>query len=165
MWNIRLMAVIGTFTITSLAATAFYAYSKGRQDGKTLVQARWDAERLAVTASQAEEAMKARQKEHELQATLAQQRKEHQNEVRRIGREHAALVDSLRQRSDRPAEGATGVPQAANPRVEPATGCTGTQLYRQDGEFLAREAARADQLRIALRTCIADRAEIERQLN
>jgi len=165
MWNLRLLAVIGTFTITSLAATAFYAYSKGRQDGKTLVQARWDAERLAVTAAQAEEAMKARQKEQALQTLLAQQRKEHQNEVRRLVRDHAALADSLRQRADRPAEGAAGVPQGASAKVEPATGCTGSQLYRQDGEFLAREAARADQLRLALRACLADRAEIERQLN
>jgi hypothetical protein len=130
-----------------------------------MVQAMWNAERLAVTAAQAEEAMKARQKEQALQTLLAQQRKDYQNEVRRLVRDHAALADSLRQRADRPADSPAGVPQVASAGVEPATGCTGSQLYRQDGEFLAREAARADELRLALRACIADRAEIERRLN
>lgn len=159
------MAVIGMFTTMSLAGTAWYAHSKGKQQGKEAVQAMWNAERLAVATAQAEEAAKGRQKEQTLQTLLAEQRKEHQNEVRRLVRDHAALADSLRQRADRPAEGAASVPQGASAGVEPAIGCTGSQLYRQDGEFLAREAARADQLRIALRACIADRAEIERQLN
>jgi len=165
MWNLKLLAVTGTLIATSLAGTAWYAHSKGKQEGKEMVQAMWNAERLAVTAAQAEEAMKARQKEQALQTLLAQQRKEHQNEVRRLVRDHAALADSLRQRADRPADSPAGVPQVASAGVEPATGCTGSQLYRQDGEFLAREAARADQLRLALRACIADRSEIERQLN
>jgi hypothetical protein len=34
-----------------------------------------------------------------------------------------------------------------------ATGCTGEKLYRPDGEFLAREAARGDELRILLKQC------------
>jgi hypothetical protein len=165
MWNLKLLAVTGTLIATSLAGTAWYAYSKGKEQGKEMVQAMWNAERLAVATAQAEEAAKARQKEQALQTLLAQQRKEHQNEVRRLVRDHAALADSLRQRADRPADSTAGVPQVANAGVEPATGCTGSQLYRQDGEFLAREAARADHLRLALRACIADRAEIERQLN
>jgi hypothetical protein len=147
------------------AIVSWYAHSKGKQQGTETVQAMWNAERLALATVQAEEAAKARQKEQTMQTLLDQQRKEHQNEVSRLVRDHAALADSLRQRADRPAEGDAGVPQGSSAGVEPATGCTGSQLYRQDGDFLAREAARADQLRLALRACIADRAEIERQLN
>ena len=70
MWNLKLLAVTGTLIATSLAGTAWYAHSKGKQQGKEMVQAMWNAERLAVTAAQAEEAMKARQKEQALQTLL-----------------------------------------------------------------------------------------------
>lgn len=165
MLDLKLLAVAGTLIATSLAGTAWYAHSKGKQQGKEIVQAMWNAERLAVTEAQAEEVMKALQKEQALQTMLAKQRKEHQNEVSRLVRDHATLVASLRKRADRPAKSLAGMHQVASAGVEPATGCTGSQLYRQDGEFLGRESARADQLRLALRACIADRAEIERQLN
>ena len=167
MLSLKILALTATGVLitTSLTGTAWYAHSKGKRQGEEIVQARWNAERLAVTVAQAEEAMKARQKEQALQTMLAQQRKEHQNEVRRLVSGHAALVDSLRQRADRPADSPASVPQGASAGVKPATGCAGSQLYRQDGEFLAGEAARADQLRLALRACIADHSEIERQLN
>lgn len=164
MWNIKSLAALVILFGTSLALTAWQAHSKGKQSGKAEVQALWTAERLAITTAHAEEATKAREKEQALQTQMAQQRKAHQNEVHRLVRNHTALVDSLRQRTERPASLAD-LPQNPPAGTEPATGCTGSQLYRQDGEFLAREAARADQLRLALRACLADRAEIERQLN
>lgn len=163
MWNIKSLAAIVILFATSLALTAWQAHSKGRQSGKAEVRALWTAERLAITTAQAKESMKAREKEQALQEQLAKQRKVHQNEVHRLVREHTTLVDSLRQRAQRP-DSAAGVPQDSTAGAEPATGCTGAQLYRQDGEFLAREAARADQLRLALQACIADRAAIEHQL-
>lgn len=165
MWNIKLLAVTGMLTLTSLAGTAWYAYSKGRQSGMQEVQTLWIAERAAIREAQAEEMMKARQREEALKALLARQRKEHRNEVDRIVREYSALADSLRDRPERPAEGAGGVPASADAGTEPAAGCTGAQLYRPDGVFLAGEAARADQLRVALAACIAYTAEVERQLN
>lgn len=163
MWNIKSLAAAAILFATSLALTAWQAHSKGKQSGMAKVQALWTAERLAIKTAQAEQAMVARDKEQALQTQLAQQRKVHQNEVHRLVRNHAALVDSLRERAQRP-DSASGVPQNSTVGAEPATGCTGAQLYRQDGEFLAREAARADQLRLALRACIADRATIEHQL-
>lgn len=53
-------------------------------------------------------------------------------------------LDSLRDRPDRP------VPEA--PRTD-CKGATGAELSRQDGEFLAGEATRADRHRAALETC------------
>jgi hypothetical protein len=164
MWNTRNLAVIVILFATSLALTAWQAHGKGKRSGMDKVQALWTAERMATTIAQAEEAAKARQTEQALQAALTKQRMEHRNEINRIARKHTALVHSLQQRAQRP-DSLASVPQSATAGIEPATGCTGAQLYRQDGEFLAREAARADQLRLALKTCISDRAQIELQLN
>ena len=50
------------------------------------------------------------------------------------------LTDTLRLLSQRPS-------RPSNPSATPnREACTGAQLYREDGEFLAREAARADEV-------------------
>ena len=164
MLSIRGLAGLVVFFGSLLAFTAWHAHTKGKQAGMIEVQAIWSADRLSIAKSQAEESAKAREKEQELQAQINKQRKAHKNEINRLVRDHSNLVDSLRQRPERPAS-LEDMPKNPPARIEPPTGCTGLQLYRQDGEFLARETERADQLRIALRSCLADRAEIERQLN
>ena len=158
------LAAVGILFATSLALTAWQSHSKGKQAGIEKVQALWTAERLAIATAQAEQTKKTREKEQALQEQLTKQKRAHQNEIYRIQRDHIALVDSLRERAERP-NSASGMPKDSTNGAEPASGCTGAQLYRQDGQFLAREAARADQLRSALSACMADRAEIERQLN
>jgi hypothetical protein len=164
MWNMKSLAAVGILFATSLALTAWQSHSKGKQAGMDKVQALWTAERLAIATAQAEQTKKAREKEQALQEQLTKQKRVHQNEIRRIQRDHVALVDSLRERAERP-DSSADMPKDSTNGAEPASGCTGSQLYRQDGQFLAREAARADQLRAALSACMADRAEIERQLN
>ena len=59
-------------------------------------------------------------------------------EITRINQRADALVRSLQQRSSR-TENANN-----NPTVE--SSCTGRELYKEDGEFLVREAARADRI-------------------
>jgi hypothetical protein len=164
MWNMKSLVAVGILFATSLALTAWQSHSKGKQAGMDKVQALWTAERLAIATAQAEQTQKARKKEQELQDQLAKQKRVHQNEIRRIQRDHIALVDSLRNRTERP-ESITDVPKDSPFELQPLTGCTGSELYREDGTFLVGEAARADQLRIALQACIADRIEIERTLN
>lgn len=62
----------------------------------------------------------------------------------------ATLTRSLSERPNRPE--ASGVPN--NPSAqESKPGATGAQLYRQDGEFLAGEAARAEEIKIELQGC------------
>jgi len=161
MWNLKLIGALAALSVC--AGSVWYAYSSGKQSGMSQIQMKWDAERLATQAAQAEQQMKARQQEQALKALLAQQRKAHQNEVARIVREHAALTDSLQDRADRPSGG--GVPQDSPVGAVPADECTGAQLFRPDAEFLVGEVALATRLQSALRTCLADRAAIERQLN
>jgi hypothetical protein len=148
-----------TTILTLLAGSAWYGYGKGSQ----AVQSKWDAEKLATAQILAEEQMKARQREQALQAIVDQQKRKHRAEVNRVVAEYTALVDGLRNRPEARASG--GVPESPSAGTGFAIGCTGAQLSGPDSRFLAGEAARADQLRIALGVCLAHTAEIERQLN
>jgi hypothetical protein len=161
MWELKTLAVATTAFSISLAATAWFAHSKGVQSGMSKVQNQWDAEVAAMALAQAAELERAMAKTAELQAQVDQIRRSHRNEVNRIVREHSALVDSLRDRPEARA-GDGGVPEGADAGI---TGCTGAGLSRRDAEFLAGLAADAERTQSALRACIAHTAEIERQLN
>jgi hypothetical protein len=117
------------------------------------IQARWDAEKVRTLEAQGEQILIAQIREGELTAQMDKLKRTHRDQTTRIAAAHADLVDSLRDRPDRPSDG--GVPGAATAGTGPTAGCTGAQLYRPDGEFLAREAARADELRAALGVCAA----------
>jgi hypothetical protein len=164
-WNLKLYGLAAAAILSACAATAWYGYKQGRASGMSQIQTQWDAERMATQAAQAEEQMKAQQKERALQALIAKQRKEHAYESNRLSILYQSALSSLSDRADRPAEGAGGVPEDSNAGTPSARGCTGSDLFRPDAEFLIGEAARADQLRIALRACVAHTTEIERQLN
>ena len=163
MWTLKTKAVAAILFATSLAGTALYAYSNGKRTGERTVQAQWDREKADIAQAITKEIARTQEVERALHAIVDQQRRSHRNEVNRIVREHAALVDGMRERPDRPGDG--DVPEGADAGAGVATGCTGAELYRPDGLFLAGEAARADQLRVALKACIAHTAEVERQLN
>lgn len=66
----------------------------------------------------------------------------------RINRDLRADLDRLRQRPER----AAGVPETGRPAC---AGGTGAELSRPDAEFLAGQAARADELRAGLIACYA----------
>ena len=106
-----------------------------QQIGYDRAQAEYTA--AALKASEA-----ARQREQDLQTQADKARKVKDAEIARIGRSLDAALDSLRHRPERPAE----LPSPASA----GAGCSGAQLYRADAEFLARESARADELRAAL---------------
>jgi hypothetical protein len=94
------------------------------------VQQEWDKERAAQEAAYAQAQAEARTKEQELQAN----------------------ADAIRQEKDREIRNLNALPNTTT-NGSIATGCTGKELYRPDGEFLAREAARADELRFLLKQC------------
>jgi hypothetical protein len=160
-WNLKTLALIAI--PISLAGSAWYGYNSGRQSGMSQIQTQWDAERLAIQAAQAEQMMKAAQREKALQALLAKQRKEHKYESDRLAIQYESALSRLSDRPDRPDSG--GVPEDPSVGTGPAGGCTGAQLYRPDAEVLIGLARDADQLRLALRACIAHATEVERELN
>ena len=95
----------------------------------------------------------AETKTRQLQTDADQARKEKADALDQLDRTSRALAERMRQRPERPAGGARlPAPASAGPV---ASGCTGAELYRSDGEFLVRESARADAIRIELQACYA----------
>src|SRR5690606_22427040 len=88
-------------------------------------------------------------REETLLSQIFDLQKEKEREIQIINSNHDALVRSLRERPSR-----NSTPPAENSSTDPTNSsggvCTGRELSREDAEFLAREAARADTLREAL---------------
>ena len=93
-----------------------------------------------------------------LQAAADQARKEKTDAIAYLRAQHAADLERLRQRPERPAN----LPQASGDG-QAAAGCTAAQLYREDAELAVRESLRAETVRIELMACYAqyDRARAE----
>lgn len=137
--------------VLAVGAAAGGGYYKGNSAGKAEVQAEWDREKAAQYAEYAKAQELARQREQDMQTASDKLRKEKDAEIRNINARATALSNSLRDRKERPSEGST-VSSAAHLGQG---GCTGKELYREDGEFLVRVAREADELRVALRQCYA----------
>lgn len=140
--------------VLAVAAAGGAGLYKGHDLGMAEVQQKWDRERAAQEAEHAAAQAAAREKEQELQANADQLRKEKDREIRDLNARAAALTNSLRDRPTRPTTEASALPSTASAGCAPAS-CTGAGLSREDAEFLAREAARADELRSSLRQCLA----------
>jgi hypothetical protein len=162
-WNLKLLALATTATLTLLAGSAWYAYARGLETGRRQVEIQWQEDARVRATAEGEEMMKAQQRERALQALLANQRKEHQREAARLAADYAAVIDSLHNRADRPGDG--DVPKDAGVGTGNPGSCTGAELYLSDSRFLAGEAQRADQLRIALKSCIAAYNQTRREIN
>jgi hypothetical protein len=151
MWNLKLLGIGALVALSACAGSAWYAYSKGKASGMQEVQTSWDSEKLTRAAAQAEEMMKAKQKQDALQALLSQQRKDHQREATRIANDYAAVLNSLHDRPEARGGGDAGVPDAAGT----VSGCTGAGLSRPDAAFLAGIAADAARTQAALNACVS----------
>jgi len=82
-----------------------------------------------------------RDKEHQYQSDADQIRKDKDAQIKAINTQLVDAVSELRKRPSRATETPNG------------KGCNGASLYAEDSEFLVREAARADEIRIALQAC------------
>lgn len=138
------LAVSGAFTT---------GYWRGNNAGQLTVQQQWDQERIKQETEYAAAQAAAREKEQELQRSADSLRKEKDREIRDLNARASSLTNSLRDRQARAAQGSS-VPGAAGTGSATAS-CTGAGLSREDAQFLAGEATRADELRVALKQCIA----------
>jgi hypothetical protein len=82
-----------------------------------------------------------RDKEHQYQADADQIRKDKDAQIKVINNQLVDAVSELRKRPSRTAETSNG------------KNCNGASLFAEDAEFLVREAARADEVRVALDAC------------
>jgi hypothetical protein len=114
------------------------------------VQQQWDKERAAQEAAYALAQEEARAKEQALQANADAIRQEKDREIRNLNARATALVNSLRDRSERPSTETSTLPSTARS----CSGASGAELARGDGEFLAGYGSDAEKLQIALNQCI-----------
>jgi hypothetical protein len=138
----------------AVAAAGAGGLYKGHELGMAEVQQAWDKEKAEQYAAYAAAQDVARQKEQALQAGADQLRQEKDREIRNLNARATALTNSLRDRPSRAATVASAVSDTANAGCAP-TSCTGAGLSREDAQFLAGEATRADELRAALKQCHA----------
>ena len=82
-----------------------------------------------------------RDKEHQYQADADQIRKDKDAQIKVINTQLVDAVSELRKRPSRTTETSNG------------QNCNGARLYAEDSEFLVREAARADEIRVGLEAC------------
>lgn len=86
----------------------------------------------------------------ELEQEFDNIQKEKNAKIQTLNARVASLTRSLQERPNRPEP--SGVPNSTGIE-ESKPGATGAQLYRQDGEFLAGEAARAELIKEELLGC------------
>ena len=82
-----------------------------------------------------------RDKEHQYQSDADQIRKDKDAQIKAINTQLVDAISELRKRPSRTEQTTNG------------KGCNGASLYAEDSEFLVREAARADEIRVALQAC------------
>ena len=132
--------------ILILAAVLFLAVTNAWTWARAtnIADTRWTA-KIQTERAKAEADARATEQRHQEAANVIARR--YSTEVATVRRNLDLALDSLRNRPDRPA---TGMPEAARADCE---GGTGAELFRADAEFLAREAARADEQRAGLDAC------------
>jgi hypothetical protein len=89
--------------------------------------------------------------EHQYQDSANKINGEKNAQIKAINNQLSTTIISLRNasRADKASDGQT------------SKLCDGSQLFREDGEFLARESARADEIRVSLLACYAQYEAIQ----
>jgi len=80
-----------------------------------------------------------RDKEHQYQSETDKIRIEKDAQIKAINSQLVDSISELRKRTSRTSEASNG------------KSCNGASLYAEDSEFLVREAARADEIRVGLK--------------
>lgn len=101
-------------------------------------------EAYKLDAYKVAQAQAVHNKEVQSQEDADKIRKEKDAQIRNINNQLADALIGLRQRPSRSESSSNGQASKA---------CDGSQLFAEDGIFLAREANRADTIRIALQAC------------
>lgn len=140
--------------IIAAGVAGAYGYMRGEESGRLQVQSKWDAERAELEAIHARDQQIAREREKLMQQTADRLRQEKDRETRDLNSRVTALTNSLRDRPSRPTNPVSAVPSTTSAGC-PAPVCTGAGLSKEDGEFLAREAARGAEAVALLKQCQA----------
>jgi type II secretory pathway pseudopilin PulG len=133
------------------AALLWFAYSWSFDRGVASEQAKMAGERLQMAQDRAKTAEDALTTTRGLTNAFSTQQTTTNGQLASLQSNLGNALVSLRNRPTRTSS--DGVPSVAP--TGPGVSGTGAALFREDGEFLTREAARADELRIKLVDCQA----------
>jgi len=131
---------ISSYLMIGLAVVAMAGIGYGRY------------EHNAFEEYKAEEIVNAREKEHQIQDATDQIRKDKDAQINSINNQLANALVELRSRPSRTNQ--------ISSNGQATSAINGSQLFYEDSTFLAREAARADTIREALKACYAQYDEI-----
>jgi hypothetical protein len=142
--------LIGAALLTG--AALWGTYRAGAQAGAARTDVIWRERMDAARATQLEAWTQLQATQQTLVATVHTLTQEQQHAMVRVADEYRGLVNWVQTRPSRrdPAAGPDSAGAAAG---APVSGATGAELSREDAEFLAGEAARADAIRGALTAC------------
>ncbi len=146
--NWRVWAVLG------LAAALMFTGWKAHSMGEAEVQAKWDAQSLEIAKQSLKLSEEATRTTDTLQANADETIEAKNAKITKLSSDLYVALNGLRNRPQRPA----GIDLSKGASAGANTSCTGAQLYREDAEFLDREAARAERL-------LADLAQCQTQYN
>lgn len=159
-------AIAAAAVLAALTMAYHWWAGQQREIGRAEIRVEWQAHDLAQAEQNRLLLMANAKTSDRLQAQADKERMALHEQNRSIGLELAESLRRLRNRPARPSAAGSGdVP--ADTGVATAgpgnAGCTGSGLFKDDGEFLARLASDADRIRAALRSCRAayERAEAE----
>ncbi len=137
---------------TVLAVVCAYGagHWQGDEAGQAKVQQQWDKEKAKLAEEYAANVALMREKEQAMQSSADKLREDKNRELREANARNTALLNSLQHRPNRTES--SGVSTTASAGKD---GCTGKELYREDGAILVGIAREADELRLALKQCYA----------
>ena len=138
--------------VLAIAGAFGGGYYKGNSAGQAEVQQKWDKEKAEQYAAYAEAQEAARTREQNLQIQADRLREDKDNEIRNLNARATALSNSLRDRPSRTATPPSTVSSTTGTSC-PTVVCTGAGLSKEDGEFLAGEAARGAEAVVLLKQC------------
>jgi hypothetical protein len=147
---------------TVLAVVCAYGtgHWQGDTAGQAKVQSQWDKEKAKLAAEYAANVALMREKEQVMQGNADKLREDKNRELREANARNTALLNSLQHRPNRTES--SGVSQSAS---NGTNGCTGKELYREDGAVLIGIAREADELRISLKQCYSQYETIRKEMN
>lgn len=136
--------IIALLSILVFAISGGVGYYFGYEERDQSCKQEWDKEKARIAQAVADELVRVRDKEAKLQTTADRLRKDTDEALRVANARAAALADSLRKRPQRPTT-ESGVPPVAG-AAGASEGCTGSQLYREDGTAFVGEAQLASEV-------------------
>lgn len=145
LFNPRLYATLAVAFLLAFAGLKTYHF------GQADIQAKWDAEKLAIAVQTSKIQTEAAAKTAQLLADKEALRKTKNAQIDKLNLDLADALERLHNRPSRPSESDLPNDSSAGSKGS----CTGASLYAEDSGAFIREAARADNIRLQLAECQA----------